>query len=146
MTPHEILEEPVWKRETLRPRGALPGQRRPGHPADLADLWRREATTLRHRGGQAQADCLESCADDLEQAILATDNTALTLTEAATESGYSPDHLGRQLRLGKLPNAGTKGRPRIRRADLPRRIAPTAFQPYDPDADARTLLRLREDE
>lgn len=45
----------------------------------------------------------------------------LTLGEASAESGYSVDHLQRLVSSGDLPNAGEKGRPRIRRADLPKK-------------------------
>jgi hypothetical protein len=45
----------------------------------------------------------------------------LTLSEAAAESGYSVDHLSRLLRSNRLPNAGRRYSPRIRRGDLPRR-------------------------
>ena len=51
----------------------------------------------------------------------AEDNDFLTLTEAASESGYSPDHLGRLVRGGVIRNAGRTNAPKIRRADLPRK-------------------------
>ncbi len=44
---------------------------------------------------------------------------ALTLTEAARESGYSRDHLGRELRAGRIPNVGRPNAPRIERRFLP---------------------------
>ncbi len=79
------------------------------------------------------------------------DDTAhepLTLQRAAVESGYSPDHLGRLLREGKLANAGRPNAPRIRRGDLPakarRAVASGSVRAYDPAADARSLVsRLR---
>ncbi len=49
------------------------------------------------------------------------DSQALTLREAAQESGYSPDHLGREVRAGRIPNVGRRNAPRIRRGDLPRK-------------------------
>jgi hypothetical protein len=49
------------------------------------------------------------------------DSQALTLREAAQESGYSPDHLGREVRAGRIPNVGRPNAPRIRRGDLPRK-------------------------
>ncbi len=45
----------------------------------------------------------------------------LTLTEAAEESGFSADHLGRLVHDGKIPNAGRPGAPRISRRHLPRK-------------------------
>ena len=49
------------------------------------------------------------------------DSQALNLQEAAQESGYSPDHLGREVRAGRIPNVGRRNAPRIRRGDLPRK-------------------------
>ena len=45
----------------------------------------------------------------------------LSLAHATRISGYSPEHLARCIRTGKIANAGEKNRPRIRRADLPRK-------------------------
>ena len=56
---------------------------------------------------------LETCAAELEAALRQEDDTLLTLTEAARESGYSADHLGRLVRDGKIPNTGRPGAPRI---------------------------------
>ena len=64
---------------------------------------------------------LESCAAELEATLRERDETTLSLTEAATESGYSTDHLGRLVREGKIPNAGRPGAPRIARSILPRK-------------------------
>ena len=47
--------------------------------------------------------------------------TPLSLTEAAHASGYSRDHLGREVRAGKIPNAGRPNAPRIERRHLPRK-------------------------
>lgn len=50
--------------------------------------------------------------DDFERDVL-------TLGEAAAESGYSTDHIRRLIRDGKLPNAGRRHSPLVRRGDLP---------------------------
>ena len=66
----------------------------------------------------------------------------LTLAEAALESGYSVDHLRHAVASGQIANAGRRGAPRIRRADLPKKPGAPATAPaggYDPDADARSL-------
>ena len=88
-----------------------------GLPAD----WRRQAKALRRYGGETPAVAIERCADDLEATLRERDETTLSLVEAARESGYTRDHLGRLVRDGKIPNAGRPGAPRIARRDLPRK-------------------------
>ena len=87
----------------------------------LPAAWRRQAKTLRRYGGQALATALERCADELEGTIQERDETTLSLTDAARESGYTREHLGRLVRDGKIPNAGRPGAPRIARRHLPRK-------------------------
>lgn len=86
---------------------------------DLPETWRALATQLRSLGGDAQAQTLEWCADQLTSAILQKADELLSLHRAAEESGYSVDHLGRLLREGKIPNSGRRAKPLIRRGDLP---------------------------
>ena len=87
----------------------------------LPGAWRRQAKTLRRYGGQALATAIERCADELEGTIQQRDDTTYSLTEAARESGYSREHLGRLVRDGKIPNAGRPNAPRIARRHLPRK-------------------------
>ncbi|WP_373054306.1 helix-turn-helix domain-containing protein [Thioalkalivibrio sp.] len=109
----------------------------------LIDLWKASAATLRQYGAEAQAAVLERCALELEQALREQRDELLTLDEAAEASGFSSEHLRRLVRTGTIPNAGRKGAPRIRRADLPQK-AKAGSKPvaddYDPDADAAALL------
>jgi hypothetical protein len=80
---------------------------------------------------QLRTDAVENC---------------VSLSEAARRSGYSPEHLGRLIREGKIFNAGRKGKPRIRVRDIPHRsqaeLAPGSRESYDPATDAR-FLRVR---
>lgn len=87
----------------------------------LAQAWRSHAAELREWGSDASARAIEHCADDLENALRAESTETLTLQQAASESGYSVDHLSRLVRRGGIPNAGRKHAPAIRRADLPRK-------------------------
>jgi hypothetical protein len=64
---------------------------------------------------------LEAAAAELEAATAEWGLAPLTLREAASESGYSEDHLGRLLREGTIPNAGARYSPLIRRGDVPRK-------------------------
>lgn len=88
----------------------------------LADAWREEAERLRQRyGARRLAHLSEVHARELEQLAKAGLDEELTLAEAADLSGYSKSHLRHLVSEGEIPNAGRKGRPRIRRADLPRK-------------------------
>ena len=100
-------------------------------PASVENLpadWRRRAKSLRRYGGETPATAIERCAADLEATLVERDETTFSLVEAARESGYSADHLGRLVRDGKIPNAGRPGAPRIALKDLPRK----AHVPADP--------------
>ena len=101
-------------------------------PASVAGLpadWRRQAKALRRYGGETPATAIERCADDLEATLVERDETTFSLVEAARESGYSADHLGRLVRDGMIPNAGRPGAPRIARAHLPRKAQAQAEPP-----------------
>lgn len=85
---------------------------------------------------------------DLERLAENDGSNELSLTTASNLSGYSTDHLSRLIREGTVPNAGRKGSPRIRRADLPMRpsaaIANAGNRCYSPDTDARSLQVRRQ--
>jgi hypothetical protein len=70
-------------------------------------------------------------------------NELLSLSEAAERTGHTPDHIGRLVREGKVPNAGRKNAPRVRVRDLVThlkpKVAPFPSTTYDPDTDARSL-------
>ena len=83
------------------------------------DSLRTEGAQLRHRGLSEPADMLESIANDHEQVLDAWHTEALTLQQAAEESGFSSSSLQQRVASGKILNAGQQGSPRIRRCDLP---------------------------
>lgn len=86
---------------------------------DLPVEWRSTARLFREHEQAATAVAYEKCAETLEEVLSREREAPLTLPEAAAESGYSADHLGRLVRQGKIPNAGRPGAPRIARGDLP---------------------------
>jgi len=89
-------------------------------------------------GAEPQARSLEWAALQVERALRDESEQLLTLTQAAELSGYHPDSLARMVRDGQIPDLrppNSKGRIRIRRADLP--IKPG--RPHTPDADVREL-------
>ena len=116
-----------------------------GHPSveGLPVAWRRQAKTLRRYGGETPAVVLDRCAADLEATLQELDETTLSLVEAARESGYSADHLGRLVREGKIPNAGRSGAPRIARRHLPRKAPAVVLDRCAADLEA-TLQELDE--
>lgn len=108
--------------------------------ASLVTRWQQEAVILRARGAEREACALETVARELEDALAAEAAEVLTLAEAAEECGLTYSALEKQVRHGRLANAGTKGAPRVRRADLPRK----ARGPAGPDLASRVLASRRE--
>lgn len=92
---------------------------------ELCQEWRAQAEWCEGRGLEGAARMLEACARDLEQRYRGWLDEALTLEEAAAESGYAYDTIQRQVASGELGNAGEKGSPRVLRRDLPRRAPRT---------------------
>lgn len=86
----------------------------------LAQEWEEEAERVRERYGQEDlARICETHAAELRIRLREHLDEELTLQKAAEESGYSVSHLQHLVADGEIPNAGRKGRPRIRRGDLP---------------------------
>jgi hypothetical protein len=112
-------------------------------PSALILKWRELAETLRAEGCSEVAAARERCATELEAVLHTHDSQALSIEQAATESGYSAEHLRRLLREAPALNAGRSGKPLIHRRDLPRKAAIKVVQRgplmYDVDADARFL-------
>lgn len=110
-------------------------------PTELPAQWRELKEQLASIGALVDpAKLLELCAQQLETGLRAAENDVLTLQDAARESGMHADTLRHLISKGKLPNAGRKGAPRIRRGDLPRKPGPRTASVYDASADAMQLL------
>lgn len=113
--------------------------------SELVADWRAKATVLRTYGADRQAQAVERCLTDLEEALDQVSSEALTLQEAADATGYTADHIGRLVREGKIHNVGRKGAPRVRRSDLPikpkRRIAPVAERSQTGQHSNRQVVR-----
>ena len=107
----------------------------------LADRWKAEADTAEQRYGDDRvAHLLRLLAAELEEAVRVTQDEPLTLDEAAAVSGYTVDHLRHLVADRAIPNAGRKGAPRIRRADLP--IKPGFSAENLEDEAARAAQRI----
>jgi len=91
-------------------------------PEDFVVKWAGEASAMRNRGALVNgAALLEEVLHDFDAATSDYQAQPLTLGNAARESGYSADYLGRLVREGRIPNAGRPNAPKIRRSDLPRK-------------------------
>ncbi len=113
-------------------------------PAALIVEWRELAEILRAEGCPEVAAARERCASELEAALRKHDSEALSVKQAASESGYSAEYLRRVLRDTPALNAGRAGKPLILRRDLPRKAAAPLVgsrpEPYDVAADAQSLV------
>ena len=121
-------------------------QRTPTSPGDLPTQWRQRAQLLREWGSDPHTARLwEMAAGELDHALGAGGDEALCLVEAAEESGYSADYLGSLIRRGKIPNAGRKHSPKIRRFHLPTKKSTKPGRPpttTDEIADTRALKKM----
>lgn len=91
----------------------------PGSVEELPARWRDWADSADELRYDQSAAAFRKVAEDLERFLESHGNASLTLSQAASESGYSPGHLGRLVRSGKIPNDGQPGSPRIARRNLP---------------------------
>lgn len=105
----------------------------------LPDVWRQRAVEL-ERYAPTVAAALLDVAEELEASLHSVDDS-VTLQEAHAIGGYSIDHLQRLVRRGTIVNVGTKGRVRIRRADVPTR---PGHAPLRADGDGAFSGRRRE--
>ena len=112
----------------------------------LLERWRNRADHLRRYAPEVAA-AWEDAATELAEHDRVHAQTILTLVEAAEESGYHPDHIGRLIAQKRIKNVGRKGAPRIRRADLPRKPKPAELPPRCENGDgpdiAGEVLRRR---
>lgn len=85
---------------------------------DLVTRWRVMAEGVRSVAPTV-AEAYELAARELEARLGSVADELLSLAQAARESGYSADHLGRLVKTQRLRNHGRAHAPRIRRGDLP---------------------------
>jgi hypothetical protein len=79
--------------------------------------WRARAAEL-ERFAPAATQAFREAADQLQEALPSAEES-VTLREAADIGGYSVDALQRMVAAGRIENAGRKGKPRIRLAQVP---------------------------
>ena len=120
----------------------------PMRAADFEQKWSAQLERFRQLDAHVSAAslCEEGLTDFRAMQIAETDEL-LTLRKAATESGYSVDHLSRLVRSGRLADRrtpGSHGRIVVRRSDLPHK--PGTRHPTDADVHdlASRLFRGKE--
>jgi hypothetical protein len=85
--------------------------------AALLSHWRSRASDL-ERYAPVAAQAFRDAADELAEALNGAEGS-VSLAEASTLGGYSIDSLQRMVACGRIQNCGRKGKPRVRRADVP---------------------------
>ena len=106
----------------------------------LAARWAAEASDLEVRYHDDRgASLFRLCAAELLEAIREAEARVLTLTEASEASGYTSDHLRRLIADGTIPNAGRRGKPLVRRSDLPMKPGATNVGMTEAEEAARSL-------
>jgi hypothetical protein len=88
---------------------------------DLATKWRADAATLRRYAATAHAELVESLAAELEAVVREEALEELTLQCWAEEHRLSYSAVQKMVARGALENVGTKGNPRVRRGDAPKK-------------------------
>ena len=104
----------------------------------------RETDTLRDNGAEQAAAARTALLKKLVAAVQAYLDAELDAGEAAIETGRCEETIRRAVRDGTIPDrrSNPKGRHRVRRGDL-QKLATPHTGPYDPDADAQDIARLR---
>ena len=108
---------------------------------DLVARWRSEAETVERCGHESTGKLIRRLSAEVEEALRHDQDETLTLAEAALESRYSIEHLRKMVAAGTIPNAGERGRPRIRRSDLPSRPTNSRGHLNSPEDDAKNFLQ-----
>lgn len=104
----------------------------------------RETNTLRENGADQAASARMALLKKLVAAAAAWLNAELDTATAAEETGRCEETIRRAVRDGTIPDsrANRKDHIRLRRRDLQKLAAPQPG-PYDPNADAQDIARLR---
>ena len=107
----------------------------------LAEGWLSTAETLEGAFDERGAALYRHLAAELQEALRESDGELLTLQEAAAESGYSESRLRHLISDGTLPQAGERGRPRVRRGDLPSKPQKADASTTDLDGEVALIVR-----
>src|SRR5450759_2591969 len=120
MSSHSHRQESDGSRDFRSPEG-----RRRVIVAALLSQWRSRASDL-ERYAPVAAQAFRDAADELAEALDSAEET-VSLKEASILGGYPVDSLQRMVACGRIQNFGRKGKPRIRRAEVPVKPGHGAF-------------------
>lgn len=98
-------------------------------PPELLEQWQEDKLVLEQYGAEGPAKVVAKLISDIRQSQLGFHSAALTVKEAASESGYTADTIRRQIRLGKLRKVGKGSTLRVWRADLPKKPGVASERP-----------------
>ena len=116
----------------------------------LVRSWRLRAEPFADHHCDAVATAYRLLASEVDVELRAWDTETLPIQAAATESGYSAEHLRRLARVGRIlseRDQGPRSHLRVRRESLPAkteraaRRTPAAVSVYNPDEDARDIAK-----
>lgn len=88
---------------------------------ELRAKWSQNLAVFSRYGIETPERIVREFLADLESLERASSVEAVTLKEASLIGGYSIDHLQRLVASQQIENVGRKGKPRIRRGDVPTR-------------------------
>jgi hypothetical protein len=112
-------------------------------PDEFTAKWETEARAMAQRGALVNGAALvEEFLRDFASVVRGHGEEAVTLAQAARESGYSTDYLGLLIRQGRIPNVGRPHAPRIRRRDLPRKASRLPSDPSGPRLSGATPRQI----
>ena len=106
----------------------------------LAECWLTDAAVLESSFDERGAALYRRHAAELQEALCEAADEVLTLAEASSESGYSESRLRHLIADGTIPQAGERGRPRVRRADLPQKPQKNGQPTTDLEQEANAVL------
>ena len=104
----------------------------------------RDTHVLRENGAEEAAAARSALIEKLLAAASGWLNAEIDVAEAAQATGLCEETIRRAVRDGDLPDrrSHSRGRHRIRRGDL-EKLATHSRRPYDANADAQDIARLR---
>ncbi len=104
----------------------------------------RDTHVLRENGAEEAAAARSALIEKLLAAASGWLNAEIDVVEAAQATGLCEETIRRAVRDGDLPDrrVRSRGRHRIRRGDL-EKLATHSRRPYDANADAQDIARLR---